>query len=94
MYLTCANCSLGTSWQLLARIWEEIADFILKLALWAASWQLLARIWEEIADFTLKLALWEACWQLLARFLGGNCRFYLKTCSLGNLLAAPGQVFW
>ena len=44
IYLTCANCSLETSWQLLARIWEEIADFILKLALWEASLQLLARI--------------------------------------------------
>ena len=46
-------------------MWEEIADFILKLALWGASWQLLARIWREIADFALNLALWEALQKLL-----------------------------
>ncbi len=47
-----SNSSRGAlkevSWELLARIWQEIADCILKIAFWEASWELLARIWQEI----------------------------------------------
>ena len=84
------------SWELLARIWQEMADFILKIALWEASWELLARIWQEIADFTFQNALWEASWQLLARIWQEiailvsfkNCSWELKLASLEPILAS------
>ena len=55
------------SWEVLARIWQEICNFTFKHALWEASWELLARIWQEIAAFTFKIALWEVSWEVLAR---------------------------
>ena len=37
------------SWELLARIWQEVDKFSSKYAFWEASWELLARIWQEMA---------------------------------------------
>ena len=71
-------------------VWEGIADFALKLALWGASWQLLVRIWEEIADFALTLALWAASWQFLARFWQEIADFALNL-ALGSPSKAPEE---
>ena len=60
------------------RIWQEIAGFTFKIALWEASWNVPCRIWQEIADFTLKIALWEASWELLARIWQEIGDFTLK----------------
>ena len=65
------------SWELPARIWQEMADFTSENGLWEASWELLARIWQEIANFTSKTGLWEASWELLAQDMAGNGQFYL-----------------
>ena len=49
------------------RIWQEIAKFTFKIALWEASWEVLCRIWKEIVDFNFKIALWLSSWEPLAR---------------------------
>ena len=38
------------SWELLARIWQEMDHFTSKSGLWEASWELLAKIWSSGAS--------------------------------------------
>ncbi len=66
-----ALAGFGMLWQILARLWQALADFGQALAGFGMLWQILARLWQALAGFG---RLWQALagfgrlWQALAGF--------------------------